>query len=331
MLVSIDEAIDKFGKVAARWPWTQTVAVLGAGFLTATVVSTAISYFAQPNLLKESKRGPVASSILPSSLSDASFTGEDVAVVVDRNVFNIDGEVPKDEAGAKIEAKPVYVGDEAIKSTLPFKLHGTIFGGDPKSGLAVIEDTGRKSMNSFMVGQTLKSGVTLIEIWRERIILDLGDHKEYIKLERKTLAVRQRGKGKRSQKKLSKPRYASDPPPEVYKEEGFERSGTDIKLSKDFRKKLLTVDFAKVLQDAKAEPHFINGELSGFRLNRIRSDSIYEKAGLRNDDIIREVNGVPLTDVAQSIKLLNSLRAENEIEVRLERAGKPQTVTLQVQ
>jgi type II secretory pathway component PulC len=74
----------------------------------------------------------------------------------------------------------------------------------------------------------------------------------------------------------------------------------------------------------------VDGELRGFIITRIRKDSIYEKAGIQNDDIVEEVNGVPLTDTSQAIRLLQSLRNESEIEIRVKRGGSPMSFTIGV-
>src|SRR5690606_24595164 len=117
---------------------------------------------------------------------------------------------------------------------------------------------------------------------------------------------------------------ATEPPPPTYKEEGFERKDREITMTQAYKQRLLTEQFTNVLQDAKATPKIgEGGEIQGFCLTRIRKDSIYEKAGLQNDDCVTEINGVPLTDTAQAIRLLQSLRNENEIEVRLMRGGAP--------
>jgi len=123
---------------------------------------------------------------------------------------------------------------------------------------------------------------------------------------------------------------ATEPPPQTYQEEGFERKDREIQMAQTYRQKLLTTDFTKVLQDAKASPNMVDGELRGFELSRIRKDSIYEKSGLQNADIIEEINGVALTDVAQAIRLLQSLRETPEIELRIVRGGAPMKFTLTI-
>ena len=115
--------------------------------------------------------------------------------------------------------------------------------------------------------------------------------------------------------------YATEPPPESYKEEGFERKGTSIEMSSEYKNRLLTADFAAVLQDAKASPNVVNGVLKGWKLDRIRKGSIYEKAGVQNGDVIMEINGVMLNDAAQSIKHLQGLRNESELDLSLDRGG----------
>ena len=75
----------------------------------------------------------------------------------------------------------------------------------------------------------------------------------------------------------------------------------------------------------------VDGELRGFQLTRIRSESIYEKSGLQNDDIIEEINGVSLNDTSQAIRLLQSLRNESSIELRINRGGSTMRFELSIQ
>ena len=117
-----------------------------------------------------------------------------------------------------------------------------------------------------------------------------------------------------------------------FKEDGFERKGNAIKLTEEYKRNLLSPDnFSKVLQDAKAEPNRVGEQLQGFRLTRIRENSAYEKAGFQNGDIIEEINGIPLRDAGGAIRLLNQVRNEKEIEVRLNRNGQVSNMAIQVQ
>lgn len=314
---------------AKKLPWKGMFGAVAIGFLGATGVSFLANQMLFP-ASKQLKIIPKAKNVSPIEKLKPSLGEQEIGQIIDRNLFNKEGKTGEEEETAEPEVETEYSGTQAIKSTLPLKLLGTIYGGDPYSGIALIEDTSKRNQNSFFVGDLLTQDAKLIEIHREKIILIRGDRREYVELEKKQLVSKRRKKSSGSGKPAAKKVYATEPPPESHKEEGFERQGSSITMSSDFRRKLLTTDFAKILQDAKAEPHLVGGELSGFRLTRIREDSIYQKAGLQNGDVVKEINGVSLVDTAQAIKLLNSLRGENDLEVRLERGGVIQTINLQV-
>ena len=112
------------------------------------------------------------------------------------------------------------------------KLQGTIYGGDPFSGLAVIEDTKKKSVNSFLVGDRLSDKVVVAQIFREKVILDLGDHREYLALEKKPLERRRKRKSKKGA--AGSGLFSNKPVSNEYREDGFERVGGDITISSAF-------------------------------------------------------------------------------------------------
>ncbi len=307
------------------------LAVICASFLGATVASTVIGNAFLRNVGKpEVKAGVAATEGFNVPSPSASLNQASIDAILKRNIFSSDGAAADGQPAAAVEDKGPKT-TEAVKSDLPVKLVGTIYGGDPFSGIALVENNTKKTINSFMAGDTLLKDVTVKEIHKERIIVDHAGRLEFIEVVRESLS-----RTKRKKKIVAvnpddqiKP-IATEPPPSSFKEEGFERKEREISMTQTYRNKLLTTDITKVLQDAKATPNMVNGELQGFVLTRIRKDSIYEHAGLQNDDIVTEVNGVPLTDTAQAIRLLQSLRNESEIEVRILRGGAPLRFTLNI-
>jgi type II secretion system protein C len=185
-----------------------------------------------------------------------------------------------------------------------------------------------------MVGETIQDDAKLVEIYDDRVIIERNMGREYVELEKFVMpAPKRRGQvGRPGSAGTALDRLASKPPPDSHQEEGFERKGMNIKLTDEFKRNILAPEMlTKVLQDAKAEPNMVGGELKGFRLTRIRENSVYEKAGFQNNDVVEEINGIPLRDAAGAIRLLNQLRSEKEIEVRLNRNGSTQNMTIQIQ
>ena len=320
-----------FSKVLGKvsdWPWKTGLAVVGCAFLLSTILSTVISQILMPaedkSLFKESVG---ASSItIPNPTSSLNQGGVDA--IVRRNIFNSEGAIgDKTDAPTKQQEQVT----EVVKSDLPVKLVGTIYGGDPFSGIALVENTTKRTINSFMISDSLAKDAVIKEIHKERIIIDNNGRLEFIEVDQQQLTrSKRRKKAAPAVASTGVAPLATDPPPSSYKEEGFERKDREMSMTQAYRNKLLSTDFTKVLQDAKASPNVVDGELKGFILTRVRKDSIYEKAGLQNDDIVEEINGIPLTDTSQAIKLLQSLRNESEIELRINRGGSPQKFLLNI-
>jgi general secretion pathway protein C len=324
-----------FSKILSRgasMPWREGLVVLGGSFVAATMVST---FLGQVYLGKKDTKvvKPSTVKVRPFEVSPPtpSLTQPAIDKIVARNLF---GTETVAESTTKADDQTPKEPNQPVKSDLQIKLVGTIYGGDPYSGIALVENSTKRTINSFMVGEMLLKDVTIAEIHKEKIIIERNGRLEYVEVERVPLARSRRKKNTGPQKSQTSADtiapIATEPPPPSFKEEGFERKEKDIVMTQAYRSKLLTTDFTKVLQDAKATPNMRDGELKGFVLTRIRKDSIYEKAGLQNDDIVEEINGVPLTDTAQAIRLLQSLRNESDIEVRVNRGGSPMKFSLNI-
>ena len=294
-------------------PWKPLLVVLATSFISAAVLSLAASYVFFPEGRLRLAKG---SSNFSLDQDQRGLSKDDLSAIMQRNLFKSEDTDTFDKGGERV------VVEEVIKSTLPLKLIGTIYSSDSLNGIAIVKFTNAKNTNSFINGDTIVDQAILKEVHKEKIIIDNNGQLEFIEVDKKEL-VRKRRKVSKRRKRRKYAAIATAPAAKEFREEGFERRGSDITMSKDYKARLLGPEFTKVLQDAKASPNLVGGKLRGFVLNRIRENSIYQKAGLQNKDVVEEINGIMLTDTAQTIKLLNSLRNEDEIEMRVVRGGKP--------
>jgi type II secretion system protein C len=306
------------------WPWKMILAVTVASFLTASLVSVFIGSM----LMSRTDRPAETAQQLPESFVNPSSAGDAKAAmekILARNLFNSEGLIGEDQGAG---------GDQIAKTTLPIKVLGIIYGGNPYNGIAMVENSQSRSINSFMVGDQLTPDAKVVEIQREQILIDNLGRREFAPIEEVELRrSTRRGGGKKKSnapESLTGNGYTTEAPPENYKEEGFERKGNNIEVSAEYKTRLLTTDFANVLQDAKASPNMVDGVLKGWRMDRIRKNSFYEKSGMQNGDVVEEINGVVLSDAGQSIKLLNSLRNEGEIDMKINRNGQKIILNLKV-
>lgn len=305
---------------------------LGFGIATLFSLSASVVLF---SLNQDSDKNKKRISDNTKLDQQISLSESDVKIVLDRNIFNQSGELGDDGQPKVVEEEVKVITDEIIKSGLPLKLWGTIYGGDPYTGIAMVENTRRKGTNSFMVGDRVIDNVVLRQILKEKIIFENKGQLEYIDLEKKEL-VRKRGAKKET---TPPPSGLATPQAPVamsggrlknFKEEGYEFENGRIKMTSEYKQNLITKDFSKVLQDAKAEPNMVDGQLQGFKLTRIRTPSIYEKAGLADGDIVTEINGVELSSASQAIRTLQSVRSANQIEITVIQNGVKNTIEIAI-
>lgn len=117
---------------------------------------------------------------------------------------------------------------------------------------------------------------------------------------------------------------------EQFKEDGFERNKGKIAMTAMYRDKLVKEDLAKVLMQATAEPFVENGAIVGFKMSQIDDGSIYQKAGVIDEDIITSINGQELNSVAGAIALLRALKSAEHVDVEVRRNGQPTKISVDI-
>jgi hypothetical protein len=120
-----------------------------------------------------------------------------------------------------------------------------------------------------------------------------------------------------------------------YKEDGFSRVFADgsgeIKMSKDFRDKMLKKDLLKILNQAGVEPAVKDGEIVGFMIDLIDPGSIYEKAGFLDKDIITSINDIAIKDAATAVKILHTIKNMDSVSATVLRGDQEISLTIEVQ
>jgi general secretion pathway protein C len=74
-----------------------------------------------------------------------------------------------------------------------------------------------------------------------------------------------------------------------------------------------------------------DGEFDGYRLSAIRRNTIADKLGIKNGDIVHSVNGKPLTSMAAAMEAYNTMQNEKAFTFEVTRRGQKQTMRYNVQ
>ena len=89
-------------------------------------------------------------------------------------------------------------------------------------------------------------------------------------------------------------------------------------------------DLPKLLSQARAAPHMVNGTINGFRLDYIAPTSFYEKIGVQTGDVLQRVNGVDIRDPSTMLNLLQQLKNEQIVKLDVLRNNQRSTITYEL-
>ena len=103
------------------------------------------------------------------------------------------------------------------------------------------------------------------------------------------------------------------------------RDAVRIELPKDTVSHYLK-NLPDLLDSAFAAPRYVDGKaggrvIEGFEISRIKTAGIAEQLGLRNGDVILDVNGEPLDSLATVMRLLGGIQNVAEAKMTVLRGG----------
>ncbi|HEY3859931.1 MAG TPA: type II secretion system protein GspC [Gammaproteobacteria bacterium] len=196
----------------------------------------------------------------------------------------------------------------APDTTLAFTLHGIAAGKRASDSRALIEANGDEE--PYGVGAQLPGGVTIHAIYADRVLLDRGGRLETLRLPQQDIGgdVVNSGQG------LAAQPQAMAPPTQNLGQ---------------LRQEIMN-NPTRLMQVVRTMPVMDHGKLSGYRIYPAGNPSVFNQLGLKAGDVVTTVNGIPLTDPAQSMRVLSSLKTSDQISVGLIRNGQQQTQILQM-
>jgi general secretion pathway protein C len=85
-------------------------------------------------------------------------------------------------------------------------------------------------------------------------------------------------------------------------------------------------DLKTIMGQAAVRPYFEDGTQEGFIISSIKPDSLYEKLGLQNGDVIIDVNSKRMQTADDMLQLVNIMQSGGSIDLSLKRKGKIETI-----
>jgi general secretion pathway protein C len=264
-------------------------------FFAASAVSSVISMRLLPPL--DVKLGPSPASEHDTGVPAISH----YAPITERDVFN----------------PPRAVEASAASSPTISPLNARLLGTAPGHGIdsyAIIEDGASRKQELYRIGDRLQDRQVARIEW-DHIVLKVEEREEIVK--------------------LAEPATGQPAAPTNVATTGDLGSGVRAISETSYQIDRAEVDKAmenlnQLFTQIRAVPHFQDGKAAGFRLFAIRRDSIFEKLGLKNGDIISRINGNELTDPARAMSLMQELRGEGSVSVEVNRNRSPVALSYEI-
>lgn len=307
----------------------------GIAYGLATVVHTLSLHLLLKNLSTEAAPGSQDSSAQQlSATGERSFNYFDFhRTVLARNLFNADGEVPHDE-----NPKQKDHGDEQKSCTLtalPLRLTGTLLHENPSLSVATVVDLNYRVTDGYRQGDRLiDHPATITAIERSRVIIEHQGRRECLEVTAQNSTTSglppSLAKGRPPP---SIPATSLDSPAPSLADEDRSGAGDKVVVLKDsYVEQQLGEGFAKIIQAARLVPKQDDmGNPEGFRIFGIKPSTLLTRIGLKNGDILTQINTTSLKQPEEGFALYQALQDENEITISLKRSGKPQTIKVRIE
>jgi general secretion pathway protein C len=241
----------------------------------------------------------------------------DVSRIIARNLFD-------STANDRSPAAPTPQIDESEirPSSISADLQATIVFENPRYSVALIRNRTGNTSDYYGINDTLLN-TRIVRIERFRVILSNEGRLESLELQGAMANIQSQA--------VSAPSPAPTRRPAPSQNVSFEEIAPGRFLIPQNTVDGMLSDLPSILRDARAIPNVGSGNgIEGFRLVEIRPDSIYDRLGLQNGDVVMRVNNDELNSVEKGMSLFTALRNEKSISIDIVRNGSRLNYTYEI-
>jgi len=261
------------------------------------------------------------------ALKDVANRGDEVvippeyAMIEERNIFGATKEVAPPPVEEKVEQVELLQ-----ETSLQLSLLGTI-AGDTESARAIILDERTRSQDIYKVGDAVQEAV-IRHILRGKVILRHAGKDEIL--------IMVEGEGKTREPPVAQQRgrpasRARNVPRDASQEEAAgEIEVETVAIDQELLQSSMS-DLNALMTQVRVRPYFRQGIPEGLIVSQIQPDSIFEKMGFMNGDIIASVNGKQMSTPEEAFQLYNSLQSGAAVSIEITRRGQKRMLTYQIQ
>jgi general secretion pathway protein C len=262
-----------------------------------------------------------AVDVAPAAAVPAGKGWEDTQVILTRTLVTASILTPA--------AAPPPVNASLEDTRLPLELRGTAAASNPIYSWAAVEDKQSREVEVVQVGSRLKNRkAEVVRIERRLIVLsENGEHRKLTLDDDDVLPSAPAAKSSRSRSRSSarSPRGSRTSSRRAARARESEDLGKNLRQLAEDRFSVPRADVEKLvrnpgalLSQATMIPKFDQDQMVGLELRAIKPGSLFERIGLKNNDVIVEFNGQPIHSTQDTAKILAEFSQADEVDVVLQ-------------
>lgn len=231
------------------------------------------------------------------------------AVISTRDLFN-STKAPVSQEGTALVA---------TTSSANIRLLGTATSVQDRA-FAIVENQSTHSQGLYREGDLVAPGIILVQVGWDRITIEREGKRETLLLP----------------KDLPAPSGQSPVVPISLQASKSTQDGVQQLAQDSYHIDRREVDHAinnlsELFTQVRAVPYTPQeGVVQGFRLFQIKPDSLIDRIGLKNGDVIQRVNGVEISDPSTAFQLLQDLQGHPQVRVDVLRNQQPTSLSYEI-
>ena len=333
--------LEQFSQLAQKIPQNKIAKIITVLLVLYSAYLAALTIWKFIDEPASSGRISAAQPLTTSSSSNTSSIN--ISQLVSLNLFG------KEET-KKAPTKPKPTTSVAPKTRLNLTLTGIVADSSSEvseTSVAIIESSG--SQDTYGIGQKIEgTSASVSQILLDRVILSVGVGYETLMLEGIEYSTSIPGsaselndnidvdavdvgptrpprntKARKTNNKFGKP-AAYDREPERIDN----RDDTELADSLREQREQLFEDPKQLMDIIKITPHREKGELLGYKLSPGNDPTLFNQAGLKQNDLAVNINGYDLTDMQQALSLMSELKELTEADITVLRDDSPVQIIL---
>lgn len=229
--------------------------------------------------------------------------------IINRNIFNVTGEIPREDRASESKKNDYAMflkqPCEPPSESLPVEVMGIIYTGDAKTNLVAVQDPDIDGVDVYHEGDK---------------ILDYGSYSIF-RIPNSTFVEFRYG-GKKICRSLVSSSTNVIQSPDVGEESGSASETSDantVILTRDEITQNTGQGLSKLINTVRIAPSISDGSVEGFKVFSITPNSLFDKIGLQEGDVVLQINDQKLDNPTKGMVFYESLQYDNQVVYTVKR------------